>query len=379
MFSSKLPAALVVGAAMLAGTALTGCGDDNDGVGTEGGGTAGASAADAKTIALLLANTDARPVNPRVRPAFAAELARLCADCELLYAEAGSAGKQRSQAEAVIVQDADVLVMDPVDPASAATIVSTAADSEIPVVSYDQLITDANLAGYVSYDGEAVGQLQGRSLVNALDPADGKSVVALTGPATDDDADEPRDDAQDEALELLEQANVRVAERQSVADGTASEARKQMKRAIDAVGAERIDGVYAADDQIASGAIAAMESADIDPSKVPTTGQGGDLAAIQRIVAGDQYMTVFRAPAPEAQAAAQLAFSLSQGTPPPSGLITDETDNAATDVPSALLDPVAVTRDTVKSTVVGKGAYTVAQICTAQYAAACRSAGLSGN
>jgi D-xylose transport system substrate-binding protein len=45
-------------------------------------------------------------------------------------------------------------------------------------------------------------------------------------------------------------------------------------------------------------------------------------------------------------------------------------------VPATLFDPVAVTIDNIMGTVVSGGSYTVAQICTAEYAAACAAAGI---
>jgi D-xylose transport system substrate-binding protein len=80
-----------------------------------------------------------------------------------------------------------------------------------------------------------------------------------------------------------------------------------MEQAITALGKDNIVGVYAANDGTAGGAIAAMKAAGIDPKEIPTTGQDAELAAIQRIVAGQQYMTVYKAIRPEANAAADWA------------------------------------------------------------------------
>jgi D-xylose transport system substrate-binding protein len=135
-------------------------------------------------------------------------------------------------------------------------------------------------------------------------------------------------------------------------------------------------GVYAANDGTGGGAIAAMKGAGIDPSTRPTTGQDAELAAIQRILAGDQYMTVYKAIKPEAEAAAELAVALAKGEDPPSGLVNDKVPNGQKDVDSVLLTPVAVTADKVEGTVVKDGFWKVGQICTRAYADACTKAGL---
>jgi D-xylose transport system substrate-binding protein len=107
------------------------------------------------------------------------------------------------------------------------------------------------------------------------------------------------------------------------------------------------------------------------------TGQDAELAAVQRIIAGEQYMTVYKAIKPEAEAAAELAYDLAAGKSVPSGTINGKTNNGASDVKSVLLTPVAVTKQNVKDTVVKDGFWTKDQICAAQFAAACTSAGLS--
>ena len=45
-------------------------------------------------------------------------------------------------------------------------------------------------------------------------------------------------------------------------------------------------------------------------------------------------------------------------------------------IPTTLLTPVIVTIDNIMETVVADGFYTVEQICTAEYVAACAAAGI---
>lgn len=376
MFTSRLPTALTVGTLLFAGVGLSACGSGDDGETTTTGANTPADQADAKTIALLLPESKTTRYESQDRPGFTAELKRLCPDCELIYANADQdAAKQQSQAEAAITNGANVMVLDPVDAASAGSIVTRAGQSDIPVVSYDRLISDADIAYYVSFDNEEVGKLQGNALVRALEPPDGKTIVMINGSPTDSNAAQFKKGA----LSVLEPSGLDIAKQYDTPDWSPDKAQSEMEQAITAIGASKIDGVYAANDGTAGGAIAAMKGAGMNPSKVPTTGQDAELAAIQRIVAGTQYMTVYKAPKPETQAAAQLAFALSQGQPAPKGLINGEVDNGKKQVPSVLLKPVAVTKDNVKSTVVADGIYTVDQICTPQYADACKAVGLTGS
>ena len=100
-----------------------------------------------------------------------AKVKELCPDCEIIYSNADQdAAKQQQQAEAALTKGAKVLVLDPVDAASAGAIVNRAKQAQMPVISYDRLITDADIDYYISFDNEQVGKLQGESLVKKLKP-----------------------------------------------------------------------------------------------------------------------------------------------------------------------------------------------------------------
>ena len=149
-----------------------------------------------------------------------------------------------------------------------------------------------------------------------------------------------------------------------------------MDQSITALGKDGFKGVYAANDGTAGGAIAAMKGAGIDPSTRPTTGQDAELAAIQRILAGQQFMTVYKAIKPEAEQAAQLAVALVKGESAPSGLVNGKTDNGQKQVDSILLKPVAVTADNVQDTIVKDGFWKVNEICAGEFKAACDKNGI---
>ena len=78
-----------------------------------------------------------------------------------------------------------------------------------------------------------------------------------------------------------------------------------MDQAITALGKTGFKGLYAMNDGTAGGAIAAMQAAGIDPKTIPSTGQDAELEAVQRILTGDQFMTVYKATRPEAETSAQ--------------------------------------------------------------------------
>jgi len=355
----------------LSGGALVACGDDDD----DGGGGSGGGGGGGESIALLLPESKTARYESQDRPNFERRLNELCPDCELIYSNADQdAAKQQQQAEAAITRGADVLVLDPVDAASAGSIVARAKQSDIPVISYDRLITDADVDYYISFDNERVGQLQGESLVRKLEEegnGDG-TIVMINGAPTDNNAKLFKQGAHS----VIDDSNLEVGREYDTPDWSPDRAQQEMEQAITALGEDGFVGTYAANDGTAGGAIAAMKSAGIQPVSRPTTGQDAELAAIQRILADEQYMTVYKAIKPEAEAAAELAVALARGEDPPSGLVEDEVDNGQKQVPSVLLTPVAVTKDNIQDTIIKDKFWSVDEICTGRYRAACQEAGI---
>jgi D-xylose transport system substrate-binding protein len=364
--------------------ALAACGsDDNSSTSTSSASTstpAAAATSDSGAtsgkIALLLPESKTARYESQDKPNFVKKLAALCPNCDVIYSNADQdASKQQSQADAAITNGAKVLVLDPVDSASAASIATKAKSQNIPVISYDRLITGAPVDYYISFDNVKVGQLQATALSEKLS-SDGSAtgpIIKINGAPTDNNAKL----FSQGSTAVFKDKGVTIAKEYDTPDWSPDKAQSEMEQAITAVGKDKIKGVYAANDGTAGGAIAAMKSAGMDPTKIPTTGQDAELAGIQRILAGEQYMTVYKAIKPEAEAAAQLAFDLLSGKTPDASTVNGKTDNGSGQIPSVLLQPVAVTKDNVKDTIIADGFWTAAQLCTAQYKADCTAAGIS--
>ncbi len=363
---------LVLGcAAFVLALGLVACGDDDDG-GDSGGGDGGGGG----KVALLLPESKTTRYEAHDHPEFEAALKAECPDCELIYSNADQdAAKQQQQVEAALTDGAEVLVLDPVDSASAAGMANQAKQQGVPVISYDRLITDTDAIDYyVSFDNVKVGELQGQALVDKL-AEDGNPtgpIVKIKGSPTDNNAKLFNEGAQSK----FDEASVEIAKEYDTPDWSPDKAQQEMDQAITAVGKDGFTGVYAMNDGTAGGAIAAMKGGGVDPKVVPVTGQDAELEAIQRIIAGEQFMTVYKATKLETQSAAELAVALLNGEEPPEGLINGETDNGAKAVPSVLEEPVAVTIDNVQDTVFKDGYQTVADVCVGDFAQACQAAGI---
>ena len=366
----RLAAALALSAVL----GVSACGGSSDSAGGDGSGEAepsssgsgGGGGSESGPVALLLPESQTTRYEAFDRPLFEQKLADLCPECELLYSNADQdASKQQAQADAALTSGAKVLVLGPVDGQAAQAIVEKAKAQDVPVVSYDRLASGP-VDVYISFDNERVGRLQGEALLEALseggDPQRGQ-VVWHNGSPTDPNAALFKQGAHG-ALD----GNVQVGAEYDTPEWLPSNAQNQMQQAITSIGQENIIGVYAANDGTAGGAIAAMKAAGFTEIP-PVTGQDAELAAIQRILTGDQYMTVYKAIRPEAERAAELAYSLLQGE-------DVEADSEVGGIPAVLLDPVVVTKDNVADTVVADGFYSAEEICTGAVAEACAEAGI---
>jgi D-xylose transport system substrate-binding protein len=353
---------------VVAALGLAACGDDDESSdsGSESGGG---------SIAFLLPGTQTARYETQDKPLFEQKVQELCPDCEILYQNADQdPTKQQSQVEAAVTEGVDVMVLDPVDSTAASGMVTRAKQADIPVISYDRLILEADLDYYVEFNSQEVGTQQGEALAKKL-ADDGNP----TGPIVQINGDPKDNNAKlfkEGSSAVFEKEGIDVAKEYDTPDWLPENAQREMEQAITALGEDGFKGVYAANDGTAGGAIAALTAAGIDPSTVPVTGQDAELAAIQRILAGEQYMTVYKPIKPLADDAAELAVAVAQGQEPPEGIINGSEDNGTEDVPTAINKTIPVFADNVKDTIIADDYWSPQEICTKQYAQACKDAGI---
>ena len=100
---------------------------------------------------------------------------------------------------------------------------------------------------------------------------------------------------------------------------------------------------------MAGGAIAALKGGRIDPASRYVTGQDAELAGIQRILTGEQLMTVYQPLIQIAESAAEMAVPIAQGKTPDASVAPEKVDNGEKQVPSKLLDTIAIKRTTSRA------------------------------
>lgn len=319
------------------------------------------------TIALLLPDTDTARYETSDRPTFEDVAAQRCPECTLLYANAGAdAARQQEQAEAMLSRGAKVLVIDAVDTVAAVSIVAAATRHDAKVVAYDRFIEDPAVAAYVSFDSALIGRLQAAAVIAVIEAAgvQNPGVLLVNGSSTDPNAAALRAGA----TATLQASGIEVLAELDTPGWSSARAQEWVTAQI-ARFPGRIDGVVAANDALAGGAIAALNAAGIRPIP-PVSGQDAELSAVQRIISGDQLMTVAKATDDQARTAAEVAVRLLRGEIPIA-------PTRIRGVPSFLLAPTTAHRDDVARVIIQGRVHSVADICTAPYAAACADLGLN--
>jgi D-xylose transport system substrate-binding protein len=358
-------------AGVLAMGGLAACGDDDDDGGGNGGG-GGGGGGDGGRVGVLLPDTKSSARWETVdRPALQEALEEGGVEADIQNAE-GNKNTQQQQAEQMITNGANVLLLVNLDSGSGAAIAANAQSQGVKVIDYDRLTLDTDATDYyVSFDNERVGELQGQGLVDCIGNKQGARIAVLNGSPTDNNATLFKNGYDSVINPKFDSGDWTEVDDQSVPDWDNQQALtifEQMLQAAD----NKIDGVLAANDGLGNAAISALKQRKLP--QIPVTGQDATLEGLQNIVNGDQCMTVYKAIQKEADAAAELAIALAKGEEP--SVETTPIDNGTEEVPSVLLEPVPVTQDNIAEYFGNPDYPTKEDICAGKVAANCEKLGL---
>jgi D-xylose transport system substrate-binding protein len=266
----------------------------------------------------------------------------------LVQAANGDDALQNAQAENLLTQGVDVLLVAPHNAKTTATIVESAHRSGVPVIAYDRLIEDSDLDMYVSFDAVRIGELQASYLTSRLPKG---RYVWIGGAPTDNNAHLLEKGNMKILQPLVDAKDITLVAQQWAKDWQPIEALKITENALTRTG-NKVDAILAPNDGTAGGVIQALEEQKL-AGKVVVTGQDADLAACQRIVAGTQTMTIYKPIKTLAYKAADTAILLARKQAVPDA--TQKINNGKKDVPSILLDTIAVDKANMASTVIADG------------------------
>src|SRR3954454_4377950 len=360
------------------GFTVAACGSDDNSSSSSSGGKATSTAAAKKSkVGVILPDTaSSARWEGADRPLLTKAFQDAGVDADIQNAN-GDKAKFGTIADQMLNEGANVLVIVNLDSPSAAAVISKAKQQGVPVIDYDRLTLGGGASYYVSFDNVAVGTAQGQGLVKCMQANGDKSgpVALLNGSPTDNNATLFKQGYE----KAIKDAGYTVAADQSVPDWDNTKAGTIFEQMYTKANGNFV-GVDAANDGL-GGAVASVLQRNGEADKVPVTGQDATDEGLQRVLAGTQCMTVYKAIKKEADAAAKLAIALAKGdTAGADAQATGSVDDTETKqkVKSVLLEPQAIFPENVKD-VVADGFTSADKLCTTStLKAACDKYGVSG-
>ncbi|OJF11209.1 sugar ABC transporter substrate-binding protein [Couchioplanes caeruleus] len=286
----------------------------------------------------------------------------------------GDKSQFQTIADGMISSGVRVLMIVNLDSGTGKAVLDKAKRAGIATIDYDRLTLSGGADYYVSFDNVAVGRLQGEGLVKCLtDRKRIRPVVAeLNGSPTDNNSTLFKQGYDSVLQPKFDSGEYVKGPDQSVSDWDNAQAGTMFEQML--TQRRDIKGVLAANDGIANAAIGVLRKYRLH-GDVLVTGQDATVQGLRNILAGDQCMTVYKDIQKEAAEATAVAVALARGQRPTTATDVVTDPETGRNVPSILLTPKAVTRDTIPA-VIAEGFVTRQELCTAEYAAACAAAGI---
>ena len=279
------------------------------------------------------------------------------AGAEYVSADAqSSSSKQLADIESLIAQGVDALIVLGQDTAAVVPAVQAAADEGIPVISYDRLIEDPR-AFYITFDNVEVGRMQARAVLAAAPEG---NYVMIKGSPTDPNADFLRGGQQEILQEAIDSGAITIVGEAYTDQWLPANAQRNMEQILTENNNE-VDAVVASNDGTAGGAVAALTAQGMQG--IPVSGQDGDHAALNRIAAGTQTVSVWKDARELGRVAAETAVALASDTDPTTleGVQQFQTPGGNT-VNALFLQPVPITAENL-NVVVDAGWITQEELC----------------
>jgi D-xylose transport system substrate-binding protein len=257
----------------------------------------------------------------------------------LLQTADGKDDVQLRQAESLLTQGVDVLVLVPHNAEVAGQIVEMAKRQKVPIISYDRLVRNSEPDLYISFDNKRVGELQAQYLVER---APRGNYVLIGGAPTDNNSKLLREGQMEVLRPYIDRGDIKIVADQWAREWLADEALKHAENAL-TMNNNQVTAIVTSNDGTAGGAIQALNAQGLS-GKVLVSGQDAELAALQRVLAGTQTMTVYKPVSKLGARAAEAAIALAKGEK----LETTRTvNNGRIDVPSILIDPIPIDKSNV--------------------------------
>jgi D-xylose transport system substrate-binding protein len=337
------------------------------------GGGSGTAGGGGKTVYMLLPNTTTVRFTTQDGPDFKAAMKKAMPDAKVIIQNAeNDPQKQVQQVETAISGGASAIVLIAADPYIAGGALQKASVAKVPVLLYDHDARGGPAAAQVVFNSLSVGQNQGKDAAKLLaggTTAKPKVIARIYGNQGDYGTTQYKK-GQDQYIQpLVSAGKVKVACETYTPNWDPAKAQSEMEQCLTKTG-NKIDAVVVMNDGTAGGSIAALKAQSLT-GKVPVIGgQDADLQAVQYILLGYQYSTVYKPFKLQASKAADLTVQLLKNGKINKSDIDGSVDNGfmKPGVPAAFLPVQDLHADTV-ATLVKDGVWTWKQICTGPAAA----------
>jgi D-xylose transport system substrate-binding protein len=300
-------------------------------------------------------------------PALKTEFAKAHVTAQFFNAD-NDPQKQTAQANQCLGNGAKVLIEVALDAGSAAAIEKTALAKGVPSIDYDRQVIGGVAKIYDSFDGKAVGVLQGKGIVNGL-KADGKYsqhpvVAEVNGGSVDANAHLFKSGYDSVLNPLYKKGVFKKGPDQFVPAWDNQKAATIFDQMLVKTG-NKIDAAAVANDGMAASVIADLQAHGLKP--IPVSGQDATAQGFQYIISGWQTMTVWKDTRILAKVAAASAVELLKGQPLKK---TGTVPNGKLKEAAYIIPPVALYKSNWR-TIYKSGFLKKSDICTGSYKKYC--------
>lgn len=264
------------------------------------------TAASAETIGVSMAHFDDNFLTT-LRNAMGAEAKEKGVQIQFEDA-AGDIGKQLNQIQNFASQHVDAIIVNPVDTAATPKMTKLAVEAKVPLVYVNRMPEDKTLPDkvvFVGSDEHISGKLEGEEIARLL--GNKGNIVIMQGELASN-ATTLRTEGVEKVVAT--HPDMKITQKQ-VANFQRNEAIDLMNNWI--VSGEKIDAVAANNDEMAIGAIIALQQAGVDPKKIVVGGIDATADALQEMDKGNLAVTVFQDAKGQGTGAVDSALKLVKG------------------------------------------------------------------
>jgi len=262
--------------------------------------------------------------------------------------------KQFSQATELIDAGVKVLVLNAVNGTTAATIVRAAHAKGIKVIAYDRIVKNCDLDYFLTFDGEKVGELVASYILKVKPNG---NYIVLNGDKGDENALKFHDGTYKVLQPEIDANRIKIVFSTFVEDYSHANAAFYADEALE-FSQNKVDAIITHYDGLAYGVYDILSKRGLIDS-IPVTGQDAEILACNHIMNNKMAVTVYKPGKNLAYKCAEMVMQI----------IKNETvkdlkfyNNGRIDVPSVILDPIAVDKNNMASTVVADGVFTMDEI-----------------